>query len=611
MLVADTAETQDEQDQYRDKSKRYLEQCMQEVQYLLSPPPHPIPAKPLDMPNGAYTGLVDPPPTMPEPLPRNSQLMPSFPNSNFSHMTSNHPSQHNSTIELSTASRRSVRSPRMLRQALPIRQGQSSTFSALSDNVTSSLEEPVELVTHTFDASGQPVADSNPDVRTRPNMEDDADDWNFEEQQSLVVDRETPSSIARRPDTDAFPSATIDMPTSPRPSPGSGRRRTSGTMSRRRSSESGETHDSGVDVNGHDPPTFKVRFALRGHLDVVRSVISTGGGSPSEPEICTAGDDGTIKRWIIPASYGNLQNGQMLNDLDIASYFTHRGHEGIITCLASCPSTNYSTGGRASGDGWIFSGGQDATVRIWERGRVDPKATLDGHTDAVWTVCVLPGTSGSIFGASTSISGGADRIVIASGSADGTVKVWTVSSPPQMPAPSGARRGVGGGRRHSVTSGSNHPSSPQPNTATSTPCQWTLIHTIARPLDVVATPTCIIPLSPNGENFVVSYTDSSILVFDTKTGEELIGMASNETYDGTTATSINSIVANRTATAMVNGGQSWSEMTESNDRDNAAAPTGTAQGVEGVIVSGHEDRYIRFFDANSGKLRHKVNISRD
>ena len=133
---------------------------------------------------------------------------------------------------------------------------------------------------------------------------------------------------------------------------------------------------------------FKVRFALRGHLDVVRSVIFTGGGSPSEPEIATCGDDGAIKRWTIPPGYGSFgaHHASTNNDLDIQSYFSHRGHSGAVTCLAASPASQYfSNGGRAQGDGWIFSGGQDTTVRVWERGRVDPKATLDGHIDAVWT----------------------------------------------------------------------------------------------------------------------------------------------------------------------------------------------------------------------------------
>ena len=385
-------------------------------------------------------------------------------------------------------------------------------------------------------------------------------------------------------------------------------------MSRRRSSQGktsgGEPHADEVNaVASQDPTQFKVKFALRGHLDVVRSVIFSGGGSPSEPEVCSAGDDGTIKRWIIPASYQNFNQQQQhaAPDLDISAYFTHRGHEGVVTSLAACPPiTGFSTGGRANGDGWIFSGGQDATVRVWERGRVDPKATLEGHTDAVWAVCVLPAPVGVVFGQQAASNfGGPDRLVLVSGSADGSCKVWAVSAPPQTSSPStGSRRGVGGSRRHSVTSGSNFPTSPQPSVASNTSFAYTLIHTINRPVPedgIVASPTSIAPLSPNGETFVVSYTDSSVLIFDTRSGEEVIGMASNETYDGTMNTSINAVVA--TSLGLEGSGPSIDAARGLEAEEVGGGATGGREGVEGVVISGHEDRYVRFFDANSGKSR--------
>jgi striatin 1/3/4 len=376
----------------------------------------------------------------------------------------------------------------------------------------------------------------------------------------------------------------------------------------RRRSDGHETREATA-VSKADPANFKVRFALRGHLDVVRSVIFTGGGSPSEPEICTAGDDGMIKRWIIPASYGNFGQHASTNDLDIQCYFTHRGHEGAVTSLAACPSSaSFSTGGRASGDGWIFSGGQDATVRVWERGRVDPKATLDGHTDAVWTVCVLPASCASVFGSDSSNHGGPERVLLASGSADGTIKIWAVSAPPQLSSPqTGSRRGVGGSRRQSVTSGSNHPSSPQPSVATSTPFHYSLVHTIERA--GMPSPTCISPLSITGENFVVSYADSSILIFDTRTGEEIIGMASNETYDGTPATAINSVVATSVGSEGTMGLEAGRGVSEDDSSLHGATGSGSSGGVEGVVISGHEDQFIRFFDANSGKFSSSLSMN--
>jgi striatin 1/3/4 len=454
-------------------------------------------------------------------------------------------------------------------------------------------EEQVEKVTHTFDNEGRQLPtreDENPMSNQAAPQEKETDDWIFDPTSETPQDGPPP----RRPDTEEFPSAN-SIPAKSPPRPVKSR---SKDHVRRLSTDQKAQQAAAQSAAKVDPQSFKVRFALRGHIDVVRSVIFTGGGSPSEPEICTAGDDGMIKRWMIPASYANQHS--MNNDLDIQPFWSHRGHEGAVTSLAACPaSAHFATGGRVSGDGWIFSGGQDATIRVWERGRVDPKATMEGHTDAVWTVCVLPTTCANVFGADCSNYGGPDRVILASGSADGTIKIWAVSAPPQLVSPqTGSRRGVGGSRRHSVTSGSNHPSSPQPSIATTTPFHYMLIHTIER--DTHPSPTCISPLSPSGENFVVSFTDASILVYDTRTGEELIGMASNESYDGTPATGITSVVTS----SQYLEGASQEAGRDGSDGDGIHGPTGSngGGGLEGVIISGHEDHLIRFFDANSGTI---------
>ncbi|KAG5298695.1 WD domain-containing protein [Histoplasma capsulatum G186AR] len=465
--------------------------------------------------------------------------------------------------------------------------------------------EEVESITHTFDEYGNLVSISDlpkPITSIEPEA-DDADGWNFDE---TPVDITTTSSGPHhRPDTDVFPNADFVFPkSSPRGGPGSHRRKGSG---RRRADGTTDSRDLGT-LGGLkvDVPNFKVRFALRGHLDVVRSVIFTGGGSPSEPEICTCGDDGTIKRWIIPASYGNIgpNSSDSNNDLDITSYFTHRGHLGPVTCLAACPpAPNFSSGGRALGDGWVFSGGQDGSVKVWERGRVDPKASLDTHTDSVWALRVLPGTAGSIFGDRCSHYGGPDRIVLVSGASDGRLLIWAVSAPPQLASPQAGNRRVGGSRRaNSISSGSNFPSSPQPSTASATPFHYTLIHHIIRPDSPSS--TSISPLSLAGVNFVVSYADASIIVYDTRSGEEVVGMASLETYDGTRATGVNSVVASTVGfdgTANLDPNRTLTE-----EEAIVHGATGTSGGVEGVIISGYEDRYIRFFDANSGQCTYTM-----
>ncbi|EKG15966.1 hypothetical protein MPH_06787 [Macrophomina phaseolina MS6] len=610
-----------EREAQRDRARQFLTKCVEEISYLLQPPSHPPPSHAQYHPLANSSGFLnhnDPSLPMEEaymqqqrqkgagmgmglpqqaPIP-NHQPPPVPSVADVPNLT--HTPQLPQQAPFMT---REPPSAQSLPQ-IPISAAESTqTLVEAEPGFSGVSEDEVEKVTHSYDTYGRPApAREAEQAGARGNVTEDPDGWNFDE---TAPPPEPPPDVPppRRPDTDVFPSAnSIPAKSPPRSGPQSHRRKSSGatSMSRRRS-QGTETTDSTTQSAKTDPQQFKVRFALRGHLDVVRSVIFTGGGTPSEPEICTAGDDGTIKRWIIPASYVAGQHGPTGTDIDIQSYFTHRGHEGIVTSLAAS-NASFSTGGRVTGDGWIFSGGQDATVRVWERGRVDPKATLDGHTDAVWAVCVLPSNCGQLFGGGASNFGGPERVLLASGSADGTIKIWAVSAPPQLVSPSaGSRRGVGGSRRHSVTSGSNFPSSPQPSVATSTPFHYTLVHSIERA--GVPSPTCITPLSKTGETIVVSYTDSSILIFDTRTGEEIIGMASGETYDGTSKTGINTVAA----VPSIEGGSSTENGRGSGEEEGGLhGATGTAGGVEGVVISGHEDRFIRFFDANSGQCTYSM-----
>lgn len=486
-------------------------------------------------------------------------------------------------------------------------QGLGNTMEWPGPSVTSRIvEETPQEQNH----SVKPLTRAEPGDGPKQELVDH-DEWNFNESSFPDPAPQTQPPATNRPDTDVFPAAD-NLPKSPNRGPLAHRRKSS--LSRRRSGE--QEMSLNALAQKIESGNFKLRFGLRGHLNTVRTVIFSGGGSPGEPEICTAGDDGLIKRFHIPRNNAHMYN-TAVSDLDVQADFTHRGHNGSVLSLASwSPSPNFSTGGRAQGDGWIFSGGQDSTIRVWERGRVDPKATIDGHTDAVWTLCVLPATLGAIFG-QTNPYGTPDRILVASGAADGTVRIWAVSQPPQMtspqPPPASAGRRAGGSGRvrgNSMSSGSAFPSSPQPTIASNSPFHHTLVHTISR-ADSVASPTCITALSMSGESFVVSYSDASIIVYDTRTGEEIGSMASLETYDGTMSTSVNAVVATTVGLDQSQYQSTHGTLGEDDSNGGGAGPTGggrqmAGSGVEGTIISGHEDRFIRFFDANSGKSRTNV-----
>ena len=617
------------QDVEREKSKSYLAKCAAEITYHVMPAAHPIPElTEQDLSNHIFHHPSPSQPVLQEPYihPQPVQQQAHGP-------STRQPPQQNyvaGSRDLPVHPQQHVLSPAVDHEDYPTPHVIPQVNNAIGtsrDTAEKRSQELNQIPVVAMDGRNQPLdqhstlqpplvsALSNHDAYGKPSissLEPDAPDtgteargaaeegWSFGEASPAPPEPARAGlPVPPRSDTDVFPSANLSNSKSP-PRLGSSRRKSSG-MSRRRSDGSSEIREMSAGWKG-DSVSFRVRFALRGHLDVVRSVIFTGGGSPSEPELCTAGDDGSVKRWIIPTSYRHQgsQNAVSGNDLDITSYFTHRGHGGAVTALAACcASPNFSNGGRVLGDGWVFSGGQDASVKVWERGRVDAKATLDGHTDAVWALCVLPGSGGKLSDRNGSL-GGSERVLLASGGADGKILIWSVSAPPQLSSPhSGSNRGTRSSRRaNSVSAGSNFPSSPQPSTATTTPFHHTLVHQIVQPES--PSPTCISPLSPHGDQFVVSYANASILVFDARSGEEVVGMASLETYDGTPSTGVNSVVA-RTVGLEGNLGADHSRGLPEEDGVVHGA-TGTRDGVEGVIISGYEDRYIRFFDANSGKL---------
>lgn len=598
------------QEDERDKSRIYLSKCAQEVAYHVIPTSHPAPdLSDPDLSNHLYSNNNNQQLSQQNLEEAYMQQQQQQQRQKANHMISrevampNHQSlgnQYGENAAMSPAQNQYNHSgPRDAteRRQMEPQQAPGTAFENRKQTYGQGLIDDRGAASQSVYEAQLPQVAVKEDVRVQKSAEDNAEDmdgWNFDE--PTAQEQVSEPIPPHRPDTDAFPNANFVRTKSPsRGGSLSHRRKSSG--SRRKSDGAIDSREFGAGF-GQADTNFKVRFALRGHLDVIRSVIFTGGGSPSEPEICTCSDDGTIKRWIIPATYGNFgaHSPSSSNDLDITSYFTHRGHVGAVTSLAACsPSQNIPNGGRVLGDGWVFSGGQDGSVRVWERGRVDPKATLEGHADAVWGLCVLPGTMGSVFGDSSSHYGGPDRILLAAGAADGRILIWAVSSPPLISSPQAGSRRQGGSRRaNSISSGSNFPSSPQPSVATTTPFHYTLVHHILRTES--PSPTCISPLSLAGVNFVVSYSDASILVYDTRTGEEIVGMASLETYDGTPSTGVNSVVA---TTVGFDGSAHLDPNRTMAEEEVVHGATGSSS-VEGVIISGYEDRYIRFFDANSG-----------
>ncbi|KID83008.1 stalk rot protein [Metarhizium guizhouense ARSEF 977] len=607
-------------DTQRNELKTFLDQCQSEFMYLMITPANPQPPRdspPLpmieDLREVEQFGM--PPP---QHMDRQYQMQRQNANhvQDFNVMNARQQPPQNAGPQMQQPSanfapKQELQPQPMLRSAGDNQQamyGTPSDWSAPVSVTTRPVEENLPGPNHAAEALGgiQDATESRDKIP--PNA--DPDGWDFPEgtfPEPGAVPQNAPSAT-NRPDTDVFPNAEY-LPKSPNRVPSGGHRR-KGSMSRRRSGE----HELGLGSSQKsDSGNFKLRFGLRGHLDTVRTVIFSGGGSPGEPEICTAGDDGMIKRFHIPRLDHPGPFAGAASDLDVIANFTHRGHSGSVLSLTSwSPAPNFSTGGRAQGDGWIFSGGQDATIRVWERGRVDPKATLEGHTDAVWALCVLPTTLGAIFGTSSPY-GNADRILLVSGAADGSVRIWSVSAPPQLSSPQpGSNRGMTGRggrvRGNSMSSGSGFSNSPQASVASNSPFHYTLVHVVSRGDGSKGSPTCIAPLGTSGETFVVSYSDAAVIVYDTKSGEQVGSMDSMETYDGSVKTGVNAIVA--TTIGLDQGNQHHGSSLGGEEENAAGGPTGgrsmAGSGVEGTIISGHEDRFVRFFDANSGQCTYNM-----
>lgn len=171
---------------------------------------------------------------------------------------------------------------------------------------------------------------------------------------------------------------------------------------------------------------------------------------------------------------------------------TYRGHGSPITSLCVSGSTQR-----------VYSSSLDSTVQVWQLPPKDREpysafdaslnvCRLEGHTDGVWDVCLLGGAS-------------PDREVIASASADGTVKVWDVS-------PTGSSEQAGGELKLSWTAhGTDGGEEAEGGKAK-------------------ILPTSLALCASDMTKLAVAYQDSLVRIFDTETGKLVLTLQSNEGY---------------------------------------------------------------------------------
>lgn len=222
---------------------------------------------------------------------------------------------------------------------------------------------------------------------------------------------------------------------------------------------------------------------------------------------------------------------------------TYRGHTGPVTslCLTSTSATNR-----------IYSSSLDSTILGWQMPPRDRDTyapfdsnlnvtRLEGHTDGVWDVCLIAtaGPSNSHNG----LSSGADvnKEILASASADGTVKIWDVS-----PQRDDLRAASGGALKLSWTAAGTEGSE----------------ENAFKPI-----PTSLALCQTDMTKLAVAYQDGIIRIFDTETGKLVLSLPTGDN-SGVESAQINRIVSHPTLP---------------------------------MLITASEDNYIRLFDLKSGK----------
>ncbi|WAR63909.1 hypothetical protein PtB15_16B68 [Puccinia triticina] len=283
---------------------------------------------------------------------------------------------------------------------------------------------------------------------------------------------------------------------------------------------------------------WKPKRTLRSHLDAARCIAFDRYGLA----IVSGSDDCTVKLWRLnPASIANPSPSSWP---ETEPQITYRGHSATITSVAISSSPPR-----------IYSASLDSVVSVWSLppaehetyAPYDPRSLLAsfvGHTDAIWDMVLLPLRL-------------RDEALLATVSADGTVKVWSTD---ELNSPLKLSWGYDG----------LLDDDPSPHQA-SNPTEQTIIG--ANGISVKVTPTSVAVVWSDLKKVAVSYTNSVIKLFELENGKVSLRLKSDETFDGTTATQINKIVTHPTLP---------------------------------LLISAHEDRFIRLYDLNTGACTHSM-----
>jgi WD40 repeat protein/transcriptional regulator with XRE-family HTH domain len=166
---------------------------------------------------------------------------------------------------------------------------------------------------------------------------------------------------------------------------------------------------------------------LRGHTSAVAGVALSADGQL----VASGGADGTVRLWQAPFVDGDAAERW-------AGHLAVSGHSPARPPSAASGGRQLATLHGHTSAVWgmaldargqlLASGSEDGTVRLWELPSGRPLATLQGHTSGVYSVALA-----------------AAGQLLASGSADGTVRLWDLPSGralATLPGHTGVVRGV-------------------------------------------------------------------------------------------------------------------------------------------------------------------------